>query len=638
MKEKIQWLNERTKEYDEGKPTVTDSEWDKVYYELKELEQLAQTTLDSSPTKTISYNIVNELKKVKHNHPMLSLDKTKDWNEFLQYFNNLNPHKDVIGMLKLDGLTCSLRYIDGKLVSAETRGNGEIGEDILHNALTIESIPKEIDYKDELIIDGEVLCTFQNFENFSSEYKNPRNFAAGSIRLLDANECAKRNLTFVAWYIVKGFEDMNSLIQKFNQIDNLGFTVVPWTSSFDWDAKDFLIERANECGYPIDGLVGRFDDISFGEGLGSTEHHNKSAMAFKFYDETFLSELIDIDWSIGRSGQITPVAVFKPVNILGTEVSRASLHNLSIMEDILGIPYIGQKVWVYKSNLIIPQIKEAEKKESLNTIPILKYCPACGRLLTEKNNKGVRTLFCEDGQCIGRLENKIEHFFSKKALDAKGISKKTISKLMDWGWVKSLEDMFYLREHEKEWKKKNGFGETSVNKILDSIDNSKNCTWTRFLTGLGVPLVGNSVSKELGKVLNSYKDYRIAIERNYNFDTFPGIGEEIEYQIKHYNYEEADRIAKLMNFVFEKEEEIQEKILKDKIFCITGKLTYYKNRDTLKETIENLGGKVTGSVTNKTSYLINNDFSSQTAKNLKAIQLNVPIITEPQFLKMIGVK
>lgn len=364
MKMQIAQLDLWTKAYDEGHPLVDDKTWDFHYFRLLDLENSTDIRLPYSPTQIVNYEVVSQLNKVKHNHPMLSLDKTKDWNEFLTYFDSKDSSKAVIGMIKLDGLTCSLRYIDGYLVSAETRGNGEVGEDILHNAKVIKNIPNRIDYKDELIIDGEVICTTHDFKPFAEEYKNPRNFAAGSIRLLDARECANRNLTFIAWNVIKGFDEENSFLMRLQEIQELGFTIVPWTSSFDWDAKEFLQEQAYELGYPIDGLIGRFDDIAYGESLGSTGHHSRAAYAFKFYDEEYETELLDIEWSMSRNGQLTPVAIYKDVEIEGSVNNRASLHNISVMKELLGEhPYVGQKIWIQKANMIIPQVVRSEKDD-----------------------------------------------------------------------------------------------------------------------------------------------------------------------------------------------------------------------------------------------------------------------------------
>ena len=355
--ELIEQANYYTKLYEEGTPEISDKAWDDLYFEIKKLEEELNIYPKNSPTQKINYEIVTSLRKVNHNHKMLSLAKTKDWNEFLQYFNN----RDVVGMPKLDGLTCSLEYQNGKLIKAETRGNGLIGEDILHNAKVISSIPKHIPYYNNLVVDGEIICTESNFINFSNEYANSRNFASGSIRLLNSKECEKRKLTFVVWNVVSGFNESNSFIDNLEKVKELGFTVVPWTSSFDWDAKEFLINKAKELGYPIDGLVGRFNDISYGESLGETSHHSKAAFAYKFYDETYETKLLNIEWSMGRTGQISPIALFETVNIDGSDVSRASLSNITIMKKTLGEhPFVGQIIEISKRNQIIPKIERAK--------------------------------------------------------------------------------------------------------------------------------------------------------------------------------------------------------------------------------------------------------------------------------------
>ena len=327
-----------------------------------------------------NYEVVNELQKVKHNHFMSSLAKTKDWDEFIRYFGN----KDVIGMLKLDGLTCSLHYLDGRLVGAETRGNGEVGEDILHNAKVLPSIPNRINYRNELIIDGEIICDVETFnKDFAEDYANPRNFAAGSIRLLDSQECKNRHLTFVAWNIVTGFEETNSFMEKLNKLEKLGFVVTPWTSSFDWDAKEFLINRSKELGYPIDGLVGRFDDIEYGISLGSTGHHSKAAYAFKFYDEVYETTLIKIEWTMGRTGILTPVAVFEPLDIEGSVVERASLHNISFIKEKLGLEqFIDKRKQEYnflneKNKKAVPYDESTDKEVEYKKQLIQYYEDIC---------------------------------------------------------------------------------------------------------------------------------------------------------------------------------------------------------------------------------------------------------------------
>lgn len=361
LRQMIKELNYYSDFYEKGNPLISDKEWDNLYFNLVELENMTGIYFPDSPSQTIHYETVNQLKKVEHNHPMLSLDKTKDWGEFVSYFSSFDVGKSVCLMLKMDGLTCSLKYKDGKLVLAETRGDGKVGEDITHNARVIKNIPQEISYKEELVIDGEIICNYFDFETFSSEYKNPRNFAAGSVRLLNSKECGERNLTFIAWSVEKGFESDNSLCSKLDALENLGFQTVPYVSSFDWDAKDFLIDSAKQLGYPIDGLVARFDDIAYGRSLGATEHHIRSAYAFKFYDEEYETKLLDIEWSMGRTGQLCPIAVFETIDIDGTEISRASLSNISVMKQTLGeLPFIGQEIIISKRNQIIPKVEKAK--------------------------------------------------------------------------------------------------------------------------------------------------------------------------------------------------------------------------------------------------------------------------------------
>ena len=363
IKDLIQLLNTWTKAYDKGSPLVSDKEWDDKYFQLKELEDKYHIYYNNSPTQTINYEVISSLEKVAHNHEMLSLEKTKSIEE-VKDFLGAAPS---LAMCKMDGLTCSLKYVNGKLISAETRGNGLVGENILHNARVIPSIPKEIPYTEELIIDGEIICTYSDFEKFSSEYKNPRNFSAGSIRLLDSAECAKRDLKFIAWDVITGLNDnflYKNLSDKLMALNKLGFEVVPYeiiTPFFPEKVVDLLTIKAKECAYPIDGLVFKFDNIEYGKSMGKTSHHFKNAIAYKFYDEIEPTKLIDIEYTMGRTGVLTPVAIFEPIELEGTIVERASLHNLSIMEELLGKPYKGQKLWVSKRNMIIPQIEKAEK-------------------------------------------------------------------------------------------------------------------------------------------------------------------------------------------------------------------------------------------------------------------------------------
>ena len=640
IKMQIAQLNMWTKAYDEGHPIVSDKTWDEAYFRLADLENKANIHLPNSPTQKVVYAVQTELKKIKHNHPMLSADKTKDWDKFIQYFGD----KDVVGMLKLDGLTLSLRYIDGHLVSAETRGDGEIGEDVTMNATTIASIPKYIDYTDELIIDGEIICRYCDFTTFSGEYANPRNFAAGSIRLLDPNECKRRNLTFVAWHVVKGLT--NNVIDNFNELKKLGFTITPWTSSFDWDAKEFLINRAKELSYPIDGLIGRFMDREYGDSLGTTSHHSKAIYAFKFYDETVQARLNTIKWQVGRSGVLTPIACFDPIEIEGTIVERASLHNYSVMRETLGpCAYIGEPLQVYKANQIIPQILPVDDKwrydygyvvshcgVSANDEP--EFCPCCEKPVYRRvSESGVENYYCENPQCEGRLVERLEHFCDrKKGLDIRGLSEQTLEKLVDWKWVESIKDLYNLSSRQGEWKNKLGFGEKSVDNILVAIENSKHTTLEKFISAIGIPLIGERVSKILAEKCENWETFRELIEKDsFSFEEWDGFGYEMNRELKHFNYDEADELAKM--FTFAVVEKAGNDILKGKTFVITGKLS--RKRDDIIKDIENAGGKVASSVSGKTNYLVCNK-PEDTTKYHKAEQLSIPIITEDQLMDMMN--
>lgn len=638
----INQLNEYTKLYDEGCPAISDTEWDKMYFELKEAEQNTGIIYPDSPTQSISYEIVSKLRKVEHTRPMLSLDKTKDWNEFLQYFKD----KDVVGMCKLDGLTCRLTYEHGYLVGAETRGNGKIGEDILHNAKVIKSIPQKIKYEDRFVVDGEIICTYKDFEQFAEEYKNPRNFASGSIRLLDAGECAKRSLTFVVWNVVEG-TPWNSIIDNFTTAESLGFTIVPWTSSFDWDAKEFLVEQAEKLGYPIDGLVGRFDDIVYGNALGETEHHNRAAYAFKFEDDLYDTSLIDIEWSMGRSGILTPVAIFEPVEVDGTQIERASLHNWTVEHETIGTPYRGQKIQVFKSNMIIPQIASGIIKkpteEEADYIPTPTICPICGGDVSlVESDGGTINLVCSNSQCSGKLINQLDYFVGRKGLDVKGLSVATLEKLIDLGWLNNIADIFNLKEHRAEWIKLPGFGAKSVDNILNNIENKKNVDLATFICSLGIPLIGSTQSKILAKNFNSWNNFRDKVKEGYDFSVLENFGEAKTNALLTYNYDLADEISIMFPIInISIKEDIKLEILQtcDGLnFVITGSVKHYKNRDELTKTIESLGGKVVGSVSKKTNYLINNDSTFSSAKNVSAQKLGIPIITEEEFISKFVVK
>lgn len=632
IKDLINKLNEATKYYEIGKPIMTDKEWDKLYFQLVHLEGLTGVYFNDSPTQSINFQVVNELKQVKHNHPMLSLDKTKDWNEFIRYFGKYS----VIGMLKLDGLTCSLKYENGQLISAETRGNGTIGEDILHNALVIKNIPKKIDYTDELIVDGEIICDTKTFEQFEDEFANARNFAAGSIRLLDSKECANRHLKFILWNVVKG--PHKNVIKNFVHMEKLGFTITPWTSSFDWDAKEFLEEQAKKLHYPIDGLVGRFDDQEFGESLGATGHHTKAAYAFKYFDEEYDTWLNDIEWTIGRTGVLTPIAVFQPVEIDGTIVERASLHNISIMKEILGTPYQGQTITIYKANQINPQVASGGIPECKADIEGLEFkipeeCPICGGVCRIEKENNSEILKCDNDLCEGKTLNKFDHFCGKKGLDIKGLSLATLDKLMEWGWLTKFSDLYNLSKYRTDWINQPGFGEKSVDRVLSSIESSKEITLDRFIAAIGIPLIGNSVAKKISNEFKNYSEFREAIKSGYDFTQLETFGYTKHYSIVEFDYSEADEVYNFLNEQESLEPIEQKNNLEGLTFVVTGKLKHYKNRNEIQKVIESFGGKLSSSVSKNTTALINNDVESNSSKNVTAKQLGIPILNEEDFIK-----
>lgn len=641
IRDLINTLNMYTEAYDAGSPIISDREWDDLYFKLVRVENETGLYYEDSPTQRIHFQEVSKLNKIEHNHPMLSLDKTKELSEVKSFIGE----KSFICMAKMDGLTCSLRYRDGKLVRAETRGNGQIGEDILHNALVIKNIPKRIPFVEgELTVDGEIICTNEDFMPFATEYKNPRNFASGSIRLLDSRECARRNLSFVVWDAFgEEFRD-DFLSEKLYELKSYGFTVVPYiTNNLKYNTLGLSLEdivekiKAYNSQYPMDGLVFKYDTTDEYEAAGRTDHHFKGGLAYKFYDEEYETTIEGIEWTMGRTGVLTPVAILTPIDIDGTEVSRANIHNITVAHETLGglcFGWKGQKVWVYKANMIIPQISRAEEDDERTkeyfTLPYV--CPVCGGEVETRKEVDSEMLYCANPQCEGKLVNRIEHFFGKKGLDAKGISKATISKLIDLGWVTRIGDVFNLARFKNEWTNLPGFGEKSVSNILSAIDASRNCSLESVISGIGIPLIGRTVAKDLANRFSSYGAFKENIKGDFDFSCIGGYGYEMNKALKTFNYEELDYIVENYLNIKEDIKENYEKKLQNLVFCVTGKVSIWKNRDELSAFIESLGGKVTGSVSKNTNYLINNDVNSTSAKNNKAKELGIPIISEQTFM------
>ena len=653
IRQLIDVLNQYTHAYDKGNPIITDTEWDRLYFELKRLEESTGIIFNDSPTQSIQYTIVNELEKVTHNHKMLSLDKTKSVDDISEFLGA----QPFLMMLKMDGLTCSLTYQNGDLIAAETRGDGVIGENILHNAMVIPSIPKHIPEDGVVVIDGEIVCNKKDFEQFAEEYKNPRNFAAGSIRLLDAKECATRKLTFVAWDVIEGLEYEHCLGDRLQKIQHWGFTAV--SRIFRTHNNKRLLEtdinilknQAGFDGWPIDGIVFKFDDVEYGRSLGETSHHFKNAIAYKFADDWYDTELIDIEWSMGRTGVLSPVAIFKPVDIDGSTVERASLHNISVMNETLGEQaHKWQKIKVFKANMIIPQIAWADKElhgplyfMDRPFIQIPDTCPVCGGATEERTDIDSTVLICTNPACPGKLINRLDHFCGKKGLDIKGLSKATLEKLISWGWVNDFVDIFTLDTHRDEWIKRPGFGAKSVDNILNAIQVSQACELDKFIASLGIPLIGSTASKELKKAFKTWEAFQNAVHNNeYSFSSLPNFGYEMNYELKNFNYTTANYLVDnciLISSIENNNVEntvVPTQTLDGKTIVITGKLQYFKNRDALSEIIESHGGKVASSVSKNTSYLVNNDKNSTSTKNKSAQSLGIPIITENELLVLMN--
>ena len=642
MRDLIEKLNHYTKLYDEGKSPISDKEWDDMYFHLKKLEEETGISLGNSPTIHVDYQVVNQLKKVKHNHPMLSLDKTKSEDEVVEF---LAGH-DGIAMAKMDGLTCSLCYEDGLLISAETRGNGEIGEDILQNIVRVKGVPIEIPFKDKLVVDGEVICTYEDFEDFSSTYKNPRNFASGSIRLLDSRASSQRRLTFVAWDCITGLDEYKNLSQKIIHLDSLGFIIVPFlvlpinNSDKINHAISLIKGMAKDFSYPIDGIVFKYNNCEYYQSLGATEHHFRGGLAFKFYDEEYETNLKDIEWSMGKTGILTPVAIYDDVDTDDSIINRASLHNLNIMNQLLGKPYKGQKIWVCKQNEIIPQVVRSEKSDAaLTYINIPTKCPVCGSDTYVKDD----FLYCSNPNCDGKFINQLVHFCGKKGLDIKGLSEATLQKLVDWGWINNYQELFSLSNFRDEWINKPGFGQKSVDKLLSTIEEVRYCELWQFISALSIPLIGSTYAKEIAKKCKDWFSFREYVEKNYDFTAWDRFGYEMNDSLHRFNYSQADDLAYKILDIHNSlwiDPQVTTPTIKfsevnGKTFVITGAVHQFQNRDEVKAIIETHGGKVTASVSKNTDYLINNDINSTSSKNIKAKQLGVPIITEEQLIAML---
>ncbi|MCX4316173.1 MAG: NAD-dependent DNA ligase LigA [Lachnospiraceae bacterium] len=641
MKELIQKLDEAARAYyQESREIMSNLEYDSLYDELVSLEEQTGIVLAGSPTKKVGYEIVSELPKERHSEPRLSLDKTKEVTVLEEF---LKEQEGVLSW-KLDGLTIVLFYENGELVKALTRGNGEIGEVVTPNARTFVNLPLQIPYKGNLSVRGEAVIHYSDFkrlneeiENAEARYKNPRNLCSGSVRQLNTEITAKRSVNFCAYELLTAdeVEFYNARMEQLAFLTEQGFEVVEHelvTAETVAESVAGFSERILNYDIPSDGLVLTYNDIDYGISLGRTSKFPRHSLAFKWQDETAETILREIEWSASRTGLINPVAIFDPIELEGTTVSRASVHNVSIMESLkLGI---GDRIQVYKANMIIPQIAENLTESGSCQPP--ESCPVCGGQTEVRQENDVRVLYCINPDCMAKKMKGLSLFVSRDAMDIEGLSEATIEKLMERNLLHDLADLFRLKEHGEVITEMEGFGERSYQKLCEAIEKARHTTLVRLLYSLGIPGVGLAGAKLLSRHFSG-DIHRIMEAEAEELTEIDGIGPILAEGVVTFFRSPKNRqtIEDLLREV-ELEQEVQEEEqpLSGKVFVITGSLVQFENRNALKEYIERRGGKVTGSVSNKTSYLINNDNTSSSSKNKKAAELGIPILTEEEFLKL----
>ena len=640
MKELIEILNNASRLYYQySTPIMTDFEYDKLYDELEKLEKETNTVLSNSPTQNVEPEAIDSLVKVEHPAPMLSLSKTKSISELASFLGN----QEGLISWKLDGLTIVLTYKDGKLSSGVTRGNGIIGEVVTENVKKFKNIPLTIPYKGTLVVRGEAVIKYSDFNKMneeldddSSQYKNPRNLCSGSVRQLDSKVTAKRNVNCIIFALIESEKKFKLKSEEFEWLKSLGFDVVEYhkvTSNNLEEQVLYFKNKINEYDIPSDGLVLLYNDIEYGKQLGTTAKYPKNAIAFKWQDETAETKLIDVDWLVSRTGLINPVAVFEPVELEGTIVSRASLHNVSILQGLsLGI---GDTILVYKANMIIPQI--ADNLTQSNSLTIPNKCPVCNHEARIISSNDVKYLYCMNDFCPAKLVKRLSQFTSRNAMNIEGLSDAIINKLADEGLIKTYADIYNLKRYKNDIISFEGFGEKSYDNLINSIEKSRNVKLANFIFALGIPDIGLSRAKLICK--NYSND--INKIRNLTFEELSkidGIGEIIAKEwIDTFNNEdfikELELLLKEVNFTDTSIDNNQP--LKDLTFVITGSVNNFTNRDELVEYIESYGGKVVKAISNNVNYLINNDITSTSTKNTKAKELGIKIISENDLMSMI---
>ena len=643
MQELVELLNRAAKAYyQDADEIMSNYEYDALYDELQALEAQTGVTLSSSPTVNVGYEVLSELPKERHPSPMLSLDKTKDV-AGLQAFAG---DQKVVMSWKMDGLTIVLTYRDGGLVKAVTRGNGEVGEVITANARTFKNLPLQIPYKGELVLRGEAVIGYKDFEKINEEiaevdakYKNPRNLCSGSVRQVNSEITAKRNVKFYGFALVQaeGVDFHNSRAAQLDWLASQGFEVVEHIVVSQEEIPNEVIkfsEKIVSNDFPSDGLVLIYDDVAYGQSLGRTSKFPRDSFAFKWADETCKTVLREIEWSPSRTGLINPVAIFDPVELEGTTVSRASVHNISIMEELeLGI---GDQIEVYKANMIIPQIAENLTRSGVKDIP--KVCPVCGGATEIRSISNAKALYCTNPECQAKQLKSYALFVSRDALNIDGLSEATLEKFIARGFIHDFADLFHLEQHREEICEMDGFGEKSYNNLIASVEKARETTLPRLIYGLGIANIGLANAKLICKKIGHNPERVIDLTAE-DLAAIDGIGDVIagNYVAYFADAEHRELFEKLLKEVKlpEEQEDVGEQTFAGMNFVITGSVEHFANRNEVKALIESKGGKVTGSVTSKTNYLINNNVESTSSKNKKAKDLGIPIITEEDFLRML---
>ena len=657
MKELVTELNKYCDAYyNRSENLVSDYEFDQKYDQLLNMEKETGIVLSNSPTQHVGYEVKSELVKTAHSHLMMSLDKTKDVNVLKKFIGD----KEFVLMCKMDGLTCLITYENGELIRAETRGNGSVGELITHNAKVFDNIPLHINLPGHVEIEGEAIITYDDFEKINAKikdpdakYKNPRNLASGSVRQLDSKIAKQRHVKFVVWKVPAGMEQINSFNERLEKAKELGFDIVPYIYAVDThnpmeDTIGCLRMAAEEYSYPIDGMVVTYDDIFYGLSLGVTDKFPRHSLAYKFYNEKYETTLQDIEWTMGKSGVLTPTAVFDPVEIDGTSVSRASLHNVSIFKEFY--LHKGDLIAVYKANQIIPQVSGniTRGNGAGDKFEIPRTCPICEEATAVLKEKDSEVLMCMNAQCKGKLLGELCAFVGKKAHDINGLSEATLSLMIQRGLVESPIDLYHLKEKKEQLAYLPKMGAKKISNLLKAIEDSRNTTLEKFIVGLNIPLIGSRAAKDIAKheemrtkalkFTKPISTFITDVREGYDFTCIEGLGAERNKSIHNYFKENDNYVCALASqFTFQDdtvESTTTNTVLNGKKFCITGKLHKFENRDALVADIESKGGKVVSGVTKATDYLITNDKESGSSKNKKAAELNIPIISEDEYCQL----